>query len=334
MTVTPQTNVTLESMADVIRTHDDFVICGHVSPDGDCIGSQLALWHALAALGKNATCLLVKDDPLPASLTFLPGAEDMVPAVRFTGKAQTFIGLDVPSRERVGEAACDILDSCSCSVTIDHHAYPTTMCEYVYVDPDSASASMLVWKLVTLLCEDAPMESALCAYTGLVTDTGGFRYQNTDKHAFEIASELVARGVDVSHVANCVFQNRTYASMMLESLAVSRMITNESGDYALSWITKNDMQEHAAKKYDTEPLIDALRSLQGVRVACMMREEDGKTRISLRAKDDTDVSTLARKLGGGGHRAAAGATLDVPIDQAIEFMCEQLDMLTGEQGAE
>ena len=325
--LTAQTNTTFGEIADVLKAHDDFVICGHVSPDGDCLGSQLALWHALRALGKNATCVLVKDEAVPQNLAFLPGIESMVPACAFEGEAGVFVGVDVPSRERVGESASAILDRCEISVTIDHHAADMPMCKYVYVDADSASASVLVWQVVKELVDRPPLESALCVYTGLVTDTGGFRYQNADAVAFECAAELVAYGVDPAHVATEVYQNRSLASITLESLAAGRIETLCDGDVVLSWITAEDMESTGAVKADTEELIEMLRSIGGVRVACMMREQDGKVRGSLRAKDDTDVASLARELGGGGHRAAAGFTLDLALHEALALMRDKLAAL-------
>lgn len=329
MTVTPQTNTTLREIAGLISERDNFVLCGHVNPDGDCLGSQLALWWALRTLGKKATCVLVKDDPVPAAVTFLPGIDQMVPAERFKGLAETFIGLDVPTRERIGEPACAILDGCSRSITIDHHAVPERMCDFAYVDSDSASASILVWELVKMICDEPPRESALCAYTGLVTDTGGFRYQNSDAAAFVAASELVGLGIDPSLVAAKVFQCRSWASLKLESLILGRMVTNAEKTWVLSWVSESDMTSLSARKDDTEELIDALRSMDGIRVACMLREQDGAVRGSLRAKDDTDVASLARMLGGGGHRAAAGFTLECGLEGAVELLKRELEALVG-----
>lgn len=327
MAVTPQTNATLEEIAQVIRRESSFVLCGHVSPDADCIGSQLTLWHALKALGKQVTCVLVNDVPLPAGLSFMPGAEEMVPAERYQGKPDVFMGIDVPVRERIGEAACSILDSAVTSVTIDHHASKERMCEFAYIDPDSASASMLVWEVVKLLCEKPPVESAYCAYAGLVGDTGGFRYQNSDTAAFEAASELVTYDFDPASVASQLYQNRTLASIKLEAATIEHMAVDSEGTYALSWVTIDEMRAVDAQESDTEPMIDVLRSLTGIRVACMMREKEDEVRVSLRAKDDTDVSALARELGGGGHRAAAGLTLHLPIDEAVSLMKKKLDAL-------
>ena len=320
MTVTPQTNSSLAQIADVIRRSDDFVICGHVSPDGDCLGCQLALWHALRALGKRAMCVLVKDEPVGATLSFLPGIDEMVAASAYEGPCKTFIAVDVPMRERIGEAACAILDRAETSITVDHHVSDTTMCDYVHVDPDAASASMLVWEIVKMLVDEPPIECAVCAYAGLVTDTGGFRFQNSDSRAFNMASELVAFGVNPAYVATNAFQNRTIASLKLEALAIERLEVLCNGRVSLSWIVEDDLKRVNASKTDVEPLIDTVRAVQGTLVACMLREQDGKVRGNLRSKDDTDVSVLARELGGGGHKAAAGFNLDMPFENALAFM--------------
>lgn len=327
MTVTPQTNATLVELASVIRECDDFVLCGHVSPDGDCFGSQLALYHVLKAMGKRATCVLVRDEQPAASMAFMPGMDLMVPAASYDGPCKTFVGLDVPTRERIGSAACALLDRAEVSITIDHHASDVAMCQHVYVDPDVAAAAMLVWELAKLLVDEPPLESALCAYVGLVTDTGGFRFQNSDSQAFDVAAELVAYGVDPAMVATNVFQNRTMASLRLESLTIERLQVICDGKATISWVSEADLARFNADKADVEPLIDIVRALDGSLVACMLREQDGKVRGNLRSKDETDVSELARQLGGGGHKAAAGFTLEVPIENAVEFMKPRLASL-------
>ena len=329
MTVTPQTNTTLEDIADVIRAHDDFVLCGHVSPDGDCLGCQLALAHALRAIGKTVTCLLVRDEAIGADLAFMPGIADMVPAERFEGRCEVFMGLDVPTRERIGKAACAVLDTAEVSVTIDHHASDTAMCDYVYVDPDIAAASMLVWDLVCMLTDNPPIESATCAYVGLVTDTGGFRFQNSDEAAFDAAAALVAYGVEPAVVATNVYQNRSIPSLKLEALTIDRLQVIAGGKAAISWVANDDLERVGAVKTDVEPLIDTVRAVQGTVVACMLREQDGRIRGNLRSKSSIDVSALARELGGGGHPAASGFNLDMPIDEALEFMTARIAGLFG-----
>ena len=326
MTTTPQTNATLAQIAQVIRENDDFVLCGHVSPDGDCLGCQLALLHALRALGKRAACVLVRDEPIESGLEFMPGIGDMVPAEGYGGPCKVFIGLDVPTRERIGAAAA-LLDRSEVSITVDHHACETTMCDYVYVDPDCAAASMIVWELVKLLVDVPPAECALCAYVGLITDTGGFRFQNSDARAFKVASELVELGVDAAEVALWVFQTRTLASLKLEGLAIERITLIADGQAAVSYVTREDFERLGATKADAESLSDCVRSVAGTRIACILRGQETDVRGSLRSKDDTDVSVLARELGGGGHKAAAGFTLEAPIEEAFALMCEKIPEL-------
>jgi phosphoesterase RecJ-like protein len=277
------------------------------------------MYHALKSLGKNVVCVLVRDEPIGPELAFMPGSDSMVPAVTYEGPCTVFMGLDVPSRERIG-AAVDLLDRSELSITIDHHAADQRMCDYVYVDPDCAAASILVWDVVKLLLEEPPLESALCAYVGLATDTGCFRFQNSDSKAFAAAAELIGFGVDPAYVATKSFQNRSLASLKLEGCVIDRLEIIVDGQAAISWVTKADFDRVGGVKSDAEPLIDTVRELTGIRVACMLREQDGKIRGSLRSKDETDVSVLARRFGGGGHHAAAGFTLDMTLSEALSLM--------------
>ncbi len=335
MSVTPQTNTTLPELAAALLERDDFVICGHVSPDGDCIGSQLGLMHALRSLGKRAVCLLAKDEPIDVRLAFLPGADELAPATTYAGSASTFVAVDVPMRDRMNSAAARLLDACDFSVTVDHHAFDERMSDLAYVDPDTAATTMLVWELAGLMGAERGAELATCCYTGLVTDTGRFQYQNTDAAALAAGAAMVEAGADPAAVARHIFQNRSLPSVRLEALAIERMRFGAGGAYALSWVNRADFEDTGAVKADAEPIIDALRSLRGVRVACMLRDQGDSVRGSFRAKDGTDVAALARTMGGGGHKAAAGFTLAGSMDAAVErvsaLLSDALD--TGERGA-
>lgn len=336
MTATPQSNSTLQEIADVLRANQTFALCGHVSPDGDCLGSQLALAHVLRALGKQMELLLVQDAPIDDKLSFLPGSDGFVSSAEIAHRGQSFdvfVALDVPTRERIGEAACAVLDAAADSVTVDHHAVPTVMAKHVHVDPDAASTSMLVWQLARLLMDKPPLDAAVCAYTGLVTDTGCFQYQNTDVRAFNAAADMVAYGVSPSHITREVMQNRSLASVRLESIASSRMELFANGQAALGWVSAADMGACGAKKEDADGIVNMLRSIRGVRVACALREQDGEIRGNLRSKDETDVSVLARELGGGGHAGAAGFTLRCSMEEAVATMSSRLASIFDNQGA-
>lgn len=310
MAVTPQTNIDISSLAQTLQRYDNFVICGHINPDGDCIGSQLALAAALRACDKNAVCVLASEDPIDSRLTFMPGAEDLVYAGFFDGVANVFIAVDVPTRERMGDVASALFDSCEITVTIDHHAAPNAISDFVYVDPDAASTTLLIWELAGALGVQKNRDIAQCCYSGLVSDTGRFQYQNTTALALNAASQMVTSGANPSLVSRELFQSRSLPSVHLEAKVIEHMRLSVNNTCALSWVSAEDFKRYDAVRSDAEPLVDTLRSIAGVRVACMLREQDGVVRGSIRAKDATDVAAVAQSFGGGGHRAAAGFTIE------------------------
>ena len=326
MTVTPQTNTTLEGIAEALMGCSSVAICGHVSPDGDCVGSQLALACALRALGKRVFCLLATDEPLEGTLAFLPGADRLVPASSFGDYVECFVAVDVPTPERLG-AADAVRRAAPLTITVDHHAVPKAMSHLSYTDPDAAATALLVWRLVGHLGVDYDEAIATCAYTGLMTDTGRFQYQNADAAAFEAAAQMVAAGAAPGAIAREVYQNRRLASVLLEAVAIAHLELSADGRAALSWLSTADFASCGASRPDAEPLIDVLRAIEGVSVACMLREQDGQVRGSLRAKGDVDVAALACELGGGGHRAAAGFTLDGSLDDAVALLRGRLTAL-------
>ena len=324
MAVTPQTNTTLAAIACALRERDHFVICGHVSPDGDCLGSQLALAAALRQAGKQCACVLARDEEPPRDLAFLPGFDGLVPAARYEGPCEVFVAVDVPTTERVGDAA-RLQAAADLKVTVDHHAVPEAMSALSYTDPDVASTTMLVWELAAVLGAERDRIVATCCYTGLMTDTGRFQYQNADAAAFAAAAEMVAAGAEPAVISRRIYQSRSLASILLEGRNVDHMALSADGAAALSWLSQADFEACGACKADAEPMVDVLRAIDGVEVACMLREQpDGEVRGSLRAKGDADVAAIARAFGGGGHTAAAGFTFAGTLVQAVDALAERL----------
>lgn len=323
MTITPQTNTTLEGIAEALLSHDDFCICGHVSPDGDCLGSQLALAAALEKAGKRVACLLAREDPIDPALLFLPGADRLVAAKTYDGPCSVFVAVDVPTPERLGDAAA-VQARAELTVTIDHHAADRAMSSLSYTDPDAASTTMLVWRTIEAMGIGIDAGIASCTYTGLMTDTGSFQHQNANAEAFDLGARMVAAGADPAAIAQHVCQNRSVASLELQRLAIEHMRFLDEGAVVLSWIARREMEELGAVKADAEPLIDVLRSLRGVRIAAILREQEGEVRGSFRSKDGTDVAAVAREFDGGGHKAAAGFTLHCSLEEAIERVSARL----------
>lgn len=323
MAVTPQTNTTLEAIAQALLEHDNYVICGHVGPDGDCLGSQLALAAALRQCGKQVACVLARNEPIDGTLAFLPGADSLVPAAHYDGPCDGFVAVDVPTPERLGDGAA-LQARASFTVTVDHHAVPKAMSRLSYTDPDAASTTMLIWELARLMGCDRDRIIATCAYTGLMTDTGRFQHQNADARAFAAGAEMVAAGADPAAIARNFYQNRSRASVALEALAIDHMAFSPDGRAVMSWLSLDDFARCGAVKSDAEPLIDVLRSVRGVEVACMLREQAGEVRGSLRAKGDADVAAIARAFGGGGHTAAAGFTFCGTLAEAVSALAARL----------
>ncbi len=309
----------LSDVAAALMAHDDYLICGHISPDGDCLGSQLALMHALRALGKKADCLLAKNEPVDYGLRFLPGIDEMIPASKVNHHADyDFISVDVPNAHRMAQPAESVFEHARFTISVDHHQSEDPMADVSYTDEAAPAAALIVWDLISLLGVDPTLEIATCCYTGLMTDTGRFQYQNTTAYAFEAAAAMSRAGADTAAIAAQAFQNRSMASLMLEQRMLSHLEITADGAFAISYLLKEDFRDTGAVKADAEPLVNVMRSLRGVRAACILREQDQGVRGSLRAKDDTDVAAIARTMGGGGHKAAAGFTHEGPMDQALQ----------------
>ncbi len=328
MSVTPQTNATLEEIAQVLLKAQDICICGHTNPDGDAIGSATALGCALESLGKSVSLLLADDDSdLDPKFDFLPGADGYVHAKDLNQVFDVFVCVDVPNADRLGSSAADIHDRSKTTVTIDHHANPFRASDLSYTDPDAAATTLIVWQLIKCLGIDANADIAICALSGLMTDTGSFQYQNVDPLAFRVAAEMVEAGASPNEISNNLFQRKSMAAIELEGMTIKNMQMLCGGKIALSYITIADMERTDATKSDCDTLINVLRSIEGVEVACILKEQADCIRGSLRAKGDKDVAAIAREFQGGGHRAASGFTMHEDLDSALAIITERLSIL-------
>lgn len=332
MSVTPQTNATLEEIAERLLKAESICICGHTSPDGDAIGSGLALRSALVELDKDVVMLLADDTAkLDRKFDMLPGVDTYIHARSHKGSPDVFVCVDAPNPERIGYSATKVHMRASTTITVDHHASSTRMSDLSYTDPDAASTTVLIWRLAKLLGVSMNRDVATCALAGLMTDTGSFQYQNVDSSALEAASEMVAAGASPNEISASFFQRRSIASIQLEAITIRNMHLICDGRAVLSWIDLDDMKRTKAVKADCEMLINILRSIDGVEVACMLKEQAEDVRGSLRSTDDKDVSAIAAKFGGGGHRAAAGFTFHGSLSSAIDTLTKEItDMMDGE----
>lgn len=301
---------------DFFRSHNDITLIAHVSPDGDTLGSCLGLYHALSSVGK--TIQVVCDDPVPKIYCILPGAEKITNAA-MARLCQAVASIDCADVARTGECAA-LLNDAQDTLNMDHHGTNTAYAKYNYVRTCAATAE-LAFEIIHALGIPFSVETATCLYTGLTTDTGNFSYSNTTPDTFKIAAELLSAGIDLPKLNRALFRTTPFRKMRLMALAIERAQFARGNSVVISALTKADYASCNATSEDTEGVIDSLRDIDTVEIAAFLHESDsGAVRVSLRGKSRANVSTIATQFGGGGHRFAAGCSLNMPITEA----CKQI----------
>lgn len=297
-----------------------FLVVSHARPDGDAVGSVLAMGEVLRCMGKTAD--LVLSDPVPKVYRTLPGVEQL----RMAGTVDAavydaVIVLECDGTERTGIRGMDD----AFLINIDHHR---TGCNYGavnWIDPDAACVAAMVYELALMAGVSVTPSMATCMYTALMTDTGSFTYPGTSAESFTLAHTLIDLGANADTVARDVLYSVPAARIHLLGVALSRI--RMAGPLAWTYITQADLLQYSATDEDTEGTVNYLISIAGVEAAAYLREVAGEPtryRTSLRSKSGVDVSRAAAACGGGGHRNAAGCTLDGPFEAAVERVLTEL----------
>lgn len=318
----------LSEIKRLVLRHHSFVLLEHQKPDGDCIGSGLALVQALQSLGKQA--LLVSHDPHPAVYDFLPGKEfhtraQYIEPEDFHADVAIFIDCTDPSRAGKGlDLAGD-----SVWVNIDHHVSNSGFGDVSLVCPQAAATGEIIYRLLGTLDVPITKEIATCLYVAIATDTGGFRYQNTTRATFEIAGALTGYGANPWELAELIFETRSVSSVLLLGKALNTLRVSRGGKLATVAVTRDMMAQAGASPDETEGIVSYPRSISGVEVSLFFREmEDGSGfHVSLRSRSKIDVSMIAVRLGGGGHPRAAGALVAGTLEEATQKVLAILDEL-------
>jgi bifunctional oligoribonuclease and PAP phosphatase NrnA len=295
-----------------LRRATSVVVCAHVRPDGDAMGSVLALTLALRENGVPAVPTLAHGSRVPTTYGFLPGYSLFVP-VHDLEAPQVFVAIDSPNLDRIGDAA-KLAKAAETLVVIDHHPDTLAFGDVLIHEPSAAASGQIVWDLVKEFDNPPSADVAQCCYVGLVTDTGRFCYDNTTADSFRAAAEMVEAGANPSEIAVYVFQSRSAASLAIENRAMSRLTIANGGRVAYAWVNDDDFDEIGALPEEAESLPDAVRVVEGVDVAILLRQAGGEVRGNLRSKTGFDVAAVARHFGGGGHHAASGFTFSGTID--------------------
>jgi bifunctional oligoribonuclease and PAP phosphatase NrnA len=319
-----QTKNDLSAVADAIREHDRFLITTHENPDGDALGSILAAKLALEALGKDAVMYLYGQVPLPAEYGFME-MHDLRRELPDDAEERVLLALDCANESRLGRDYAELLERSPLIVDIDHHHDNTRFGTINVIVPDASSTGEIVRDLLRLLDIDLTPEIAEALYIALVTDTGRFQYTNTTPRALRLAAELVEAGANLQRVFQGVYESVEFAKLKLLARALERAEVYDGGRLVISYLLRNDFLEVGAVEPYSEGIIDYLRAVEGSDMAVLIREPPTrggpKHRVSLRSRsDELDVSVIARKAGGGGHRQAAGFSSELQIPEIIDLL--------------
>ena len=317
----PQTTSEVAAVADAIRSHDRFLLVTHENPDGDALGSILALKLALDQLGKDSVMYLYGDAPLPAEYAFMP-LDELRRRLPDDWRERVLIAVDCANETRIGPEP-EPLDGAPLVLDIDHHHDNTRFGQLNLIVPNASSTGEVLRDVFAQLGVELTPEIAEALYIALVTDTGRFQYSNTTAKALRLAAELVEAGADVHAIFRRVYETVQFAKLKLLARALERAQIYDGGRLVVSYLLRNDFTDIGAAEAYSEGIIDYLRAVEGADMAALIREpRDGPARrISLRASnDELDVSAIARKSGGGGHRQAAGFSSDDSIEEITEFI--------------
>jgi phosphoesterase RecJ-like protein len=300
-----------------IRDGREFILTLHENPDGDSVGSSLAMALALRSLGKRA--VVATPDPLPKAFSFLTGADEVVPWEMVTGGFDVALIIDCGDLNRFGSVGRAAVTATPVIINIDHHQTNSGFGHVNYVDPGAAAACEQVLGILGRLGYRPGKDVATCLLTGLMTDTGCFRYSNTGPSTLRSASRMVAAGGSPALVAERVYDTRSLASLRLLTLALGTLSLSRSGRVAWMVIRRDDYLSSGASDSEAEGIVNYARTISGVEVGVVFRETlDGKVRIAFRSRHEVDVSRLALAFGGGGHARAAGCLFDGPLEQGVE----------------
>jgi len=321
-----------EQVVKEIRSRDRFLLTAHEGPDGDALGSLLGMHRLLVQLGKDSVMFMAaKEFPLPVEYRFLP-LEEVFHEPPADMSDRTVVFLDCGNINRM---PVDFLTEGSLVINIDHHHDNTLFGNVNLVDVDASCTAEIVYQLAEMLGANMTPEIACALYVGLVTDTGKFMYENTSARTHRIAEVLIEAGVEVDEVYRRLYEHVPLEKLKLLARALNGIKSHCDGALVLANITAEDYEESGAGSEMTEGIIDHLRSVEGARVAALIRDLGDRgsnaRKVSLRSSGgEVDVSAIARQHGGGGHRRAAGFSTDLPFDDVVSFLCGEVRSQLGD----
>lgn len=318
-------------ISEVLRAAGKVALFFHVMPDGDAIGSALALWAGLRSLNKEAR--VFSSDQVPRAYRFLPfsrNVEKIGPDAVLTDRFDVAVFLDCTDPERSGNAL-QAIGSATAVVNVDHHVTNSMFGDHRWVDPGAAATGELVYWLLRELGVNLTPEIATCLYVAIISDTGRFTYSNTTPSSLRISAELIEAGVSPHSVAEELYETKSVAGTRLLAMALSTLELSEGGRVAWLQVTRDALRAAGASDEDTEGIVNFTRMIAGVEMGLLFREEaENRVRVAFRSRCRIDVSRLASRFGGGGHPRAAGCTLRGRLDEVKAAVLREALSMAGE----
>lgn len=326
----PSLEKDFNQIINLIQSSNKILITSHVSPDGDSIGSSLALWNFLKEQGKKPK--VVMNDSIPSNLRFLKGADKIAkydPNENYKGFDLVVI-LDLNQHNRIGNLWYDLENIDCTKIVIDHHQEPKEFANFYYIDTQSSSTSEILYEMMNEWNNKyINQATAEALYVGIMTDTGSFHFDRTDARLFEIASDLVNKGANPTNLYESVLSVNSFNSLQLMGKALTNMELYFDGKFCLMPITQSDFEKSNTHPGDTEGFVSFTLSIQGTKIGALLTQvpEEKIVKLSLRSKKGISIREIAVKFGGGGHNQASGAnikdtTLEIVKEQLIEYIGE------------
>ncbi len=301
----------MNSLADIgeaVKKSNRVLLCGHVMPDGDCLGSVLALGLTLEKMGKKVT--MAGPDPVPETYHFLPGLDRFFAGDPPEYEYDTFVVLDCSVPERLGKGYQDLLKKDLTVIYIDHHEGSQPFGDYRYTDTKAAAVGEIIFDLLNVMGTEITIEAAVNLYTAICTDTGSFQYDNTTPGTHRRVAMLLEMGVPATQINIHLYEEKPLAALHILGAALNTLTTSNCGRVCWMTITREILCKAGALDEHTDGLVNYARSIKGVQVGLLFREiSENHFKISFRSKNSVDVNKLANLFGGGGHPRAAGCTI-------------------------
>ena len=313
----------IEPILQLIQQSQTFLVASHENPDGDAIGSTLALTNMLREMGKDVVAY--NHDRAPLEYAFLPGYASVVNQPINAHVFDVAFVLDAGELKRAGSW---IKERCRKLVNIDHHPCSEDFGDIYYVDTEACATGVMIHRILQAARHTLSLDVATCIYTAILADTGSFRYSNANPEAFRVAGEMIEIGVDPWSIASGLYESQEKERLCLLAMALPSLQISACGRYASLAVTLDMYDKSGAREEHTDRFINYPRSIRGVEVAIFFRQLDQKTfKVGFRSKGNIDVGALARAMHGGGHHNAAGATADGDLETVQKWVYDKVALL-------